>query len=320
MSQLLSRYQLHALLLSVVIAMTSYLVFSLWSGWHQVSLAFLKIGIAGTLIALTLSLLNYLLRFCRWQLYLQRMNVNLAIAASLRIYLAGFSLTTTPGKAGEMIRALLLNAYQVRTSTTLSAFVSERLSDLLAIVLLALLGLSQYPQWQPLVILTLLLIITGLGLLGNKAIIQRINTINIRPGTLRSRLCTLITTVLQQARRCHSPSLLLIATALSLIAWGAEALAFYYVLQWLSLEVSFATAAFIYAISMLAGALSFLPGGLGSAEAVMVSLLTMNDMLLADAVAATVFTRLVTLWFAVILGIIALWRSQSVQHDGGALR
>ena len=71
---------------------------------------------------------------------------------------------------------------------------------------------------------------------------------------------------------------------------------------------------------MLAGALSFLPGGLGSAEAVMVSLLTMNDMLLADAVAATVFTRLVTLWFAVILGIIALWRSQSVQHDGGALR
>ena len=43
-------------------------------------------------------------------------------------------------------------------------------------------------------------------------------------------------------------------------------MAFYFVLHWLHWDISFNTAVFIYAISMLAGAISFLPGGLGGAE------------------------------------------------------
>jgi uncharacterized protein (TIRG00374 family) len=54
---------------------------------------------------------------------------------------------------------------------------------------------------------------------------------------------------------------------------------------------------------MLAGALSFMPGGLGSAEAVMGGLLMLSGMSGAEAVAATALTRIATLWFAVAIGI-----------------
>jgi uncharacterized protein (TIRG00374 family) len=74
----------------------------------------------------------------------------------------------------------------------------------------------------------------------------------------------------------------------------------------MGLDAPLAFAVFVYAISMLAGALSFLPGGLGGAEIVMVSLLVWKGMGSADAIAATVLIRLSTLWFAVAIGVAAL--------------
>jgi uncharacterized protein (TIRG00374 family) len=71
-------------------------------------------------------------------------------------------------------------------------------------------------------------------------------------------------------------------------------------------DMSLQVALFIYAFSMLVGALSFLPGGLGGTEATMVALLMLNNVAQPQAVAATVLIRLVTLWFAVALGVIAL--------------
>lgn len=66
---------------------------------------------------------------------------------------------------------------------------------------------------------------------------------------------------------------------------------------------------------MLAGALSFMPGGIGGAEGVMVALL-MTQAPAADAVAATVLIRLTTLWFAVAIGALALGASRLKKEEG----
>jgi glycosyltransferase 2 family protein len=62
--------------------------------------------------------------------------------------------------------------------------------------------------------------------------------------------------------------------------------------------------------------LSFLPGGLGGAEVTMVGLLLLNGMNEAQAVACTLFVRLATLWFAVILGLLALPRGNERWANG----
>jgi uncharacterized protein (TIRG00374 family) len=98
---------------------------------------------------------------------------------------------------------------------------------------------------------------------------------------------------------------------LGILAWGAEGVGFYYLLQFLHIETTLAQAIGIYALSMLAGALSFLPGGLGSAEATMVLLLSLSGAGQAEAVAATLVCRLTTLWFAVALGSIAFLRVET---------
>jgi uncharacterized protein (TIRG00374 family) len=65
-------------------------------------------------------------------------------------------------------------------------------------------------------------------------------------------------------------------------------------------------AVFIYAFSTLAGAVSFLPGGLGGSEASMILLLRLSSVPLPVAVAAILLIRLTTLWYAVAIGIVAL--------------
>lgn len=299
---LLSGWRYRAVLWSVLVAAAGYLGFALWSGWREVIGAVAKVGGIGVGIALLLSLVNYGLRFIRWQMYLKAMEHPVPWRPSLKIYLAGFAMTTTPGKAGEALRGVLLKRWNVSYPTSLAAFLSERLSDLLAIVILTLIGVSIYPAAQPLVVIGAVGILAAFVVISNQRLLTRLH------GAIRgaNRLPTLLRhliAILLQARRCHAPIQFTSATVLSLVAWAAEAWAFYLVLQWMGLEVPLAFAVFVYAISMLAGALSFMPGGLGGAEGVMVGLLMWAGYENIDATATTILIRLTTLWFAVAIGV-----------------
>ncbi|WP_018866014.1 MULTISPECIES: lysylphosphatidylglycerol synthase transmembrane domain-containing protein [unclassified Thioalkalivibrio] len=303
---LLSGWRLRAVMLSIIVAVALYLGVMLWAGADEVWRALKLVGVGGVLLALGLSLVNYSLRFTRWQLYLRTLGHAIPTRASLHIYVAGFALTTTPGKAGEALRGVLLKRRRVPYPDSFAAFVSERLSDLIAVVLLSLLGLTLVAQGTWLIAAGAACILAALVILSWRRPLAWIQTISDRPGQRVWRSLHHVATILLQARRCHRPALLAAATALSVIAWSAEALAFWWILNAMGFEAGFAFAAFVFALAMLAGALSFLPGGLGGTEAVMVALLLWADMPPADAIAATMLIRFTTLWFAVILGLIAL--------------
>lgn len=300
---ILSGWRYRAVIYSVVLSAVGYIGFSLWGGWREVSAAVGQVGIVGILVALSLSLVNYGLRFLRWQAYLGAMGHAVPWRTSLQIYLAGFALTTTPGKAGEMLRGVLLRRWGVPYPQSFVAFFSERLSDLLAVVLLTLFGLTLYPDARPIIGIGAAFVVAGLLVLSNQTLLRRLEA-RITGDSKRKTLLCHVFQVLYQARRCHKPGLMLGATVVSVIAWAAEAWAFYLILQWMGMEVPLTFAIFVYAISTLAGALSFVPGGLGGAEGVMVALLIWKGMGSADAVAATVLIRLATLWFAVGIGVV----------------
>lgn len=305
---LLSGWRYRVLIGSVACSALGYLGISLWEGWQAVSGAMSRVGWLGGAQIVALILISYGLRFLRWQVYLNALGHSLPWLPSLKIYLAGFALTTTPGKAGEALRGVLLKRWDVPYSSSFVALVSERLSDLLAMVLLALLGLSRYPELLSMFIACLVLVTCGLLLVSRYQLIEAVERCISRGRGWMSRLLRNIVHVLHQSRRCHSPQRLIGTAVLSLSAWSLEALAFYWILNAMGVDVPLTFAMFVYAVSMLAGALSFMPGGLGSAEAVMVTLLVSSDVVLPDAIAATVLLRLATLWFAVGLGAVVVVR------------
>lgn len=307
MHPVLSGWRFRALLLVVLFSAAGYLVFSIWGGWQDVVAAFAQVGLVGCAIALALSLVNYGVRFVRWQKFLLLLGHRVYTPESLRIYIAGFGLTILPGKAGEAIRSVFLKNHGITYPESLAAFFSEHFSNLIAMLLLVAIGLWVYPPAQPLVVILAVAIVIVLVVIQQTKWLRALERIaqNKLPPRLAGLAVSTVSIVLHSGR-CFRLPMLLYGIALGLIAWGAEGLAFYYIMHVLGSDMPLQTALFIYAFSMLVGALSFLPGGLGGAEATMVTLLMLNHIEPPQAVAATVLIRLATLWFAVVLGIVAL--------------
>jgi len=66
---------------------------------------------------------------------------------------------------------------------------------------------------------------------------------------------------------------------------------------------------------MVAGALSALPAGLGGTEAVLTGLLVANGASAGVALGITVMARLLTLWLAVAIGVMALLYSAAIRKE-----
>jgi glycosyltransferase 2 family protein len=304
---ILKGWRFKAMLLIVLLSAIGYLAFSLWGGWKEVVDALVRVGLTGTLIALALSMSNYLLRFIRWQKFLSKLGHQVYWPESLRIYMAGFGLTILPGKAGEAIRSVFLKKHHVSYPESLAAFFSDQFSNLISMMMLVSVGLWAYPQAKPIIIVLGGIILATLLFLQQTKWLKSFELIAQRK--FPEKLARLITNgieIVLHSKRCFSLPMLLYGIVIGLIAWGAEGVAFYYIMHVLGSDMSLQTALFIYAFSMLVGAISFLPGGLGGTEASMVALLILNHIAQPQAVAATVLIRLATLWFAVALGVIAM--------------
>src|SRR5690606_35478807 len=75
---------------------------------------------------------------------------------------------------------------------------------------------------------------------------------------------------LRDTARLFAPRVLLVGMTLSLAGWFAEVLAFHWLLSALGTDLDLLQSGFVFTFAIIVGAISMLPGGLGSAEATMV--------------------------------------------------
>ena len=295
----------------MALAALGYLGLSLWAGWREVVAAVVQVGPLVLVGLLLLSLVNYLLRFVRWARYLKLLDAPVPWRINLDAYFSGFALTTSPGKVGEMLRSVLLKPHGVPHPASVAAFFAERVSDLLAILVLAAVGLWAYAPARPVVGLALAAVVVALLLVQWTALITAIDRWAQAKPQKWARLVVKLCEVVLHFRRCFSLPAMSMGLTLGIVAWFAEGLGFWWLLVALDHPLPMSTAVFIYAFAMLVGALSFLPGGLGGSEAAMIALLALNGFPEALAVTATLICRLATLWFAVGLGAMFLARHRA---------
>ncbi len=256
---------------------------------------------------LGLSLLNDLLRLLRWRLYARRLGLRQPFGEEALIFLASFALTATPGKAGELLRVWLLKQRAGWPyGRSLPLFLADRLSDLLALVALALSGLS-WAVGAPLALAVSLLSASLLLwlFLRPAPLLAAVSFVYARLRRGR-QLCARLRHTLRQGRRLRDPGLWGAGLLLGLAGWGAEAASLWLLLDVLGSPVAPLDAAAVFALSLVIGGLSLLPGGLGGTEAAMVALLLAQGVPVETALTATLVLRVTTLWFGVGLGLAAL--------------
>jgi glycosyltransferase 2 family protein len=211
---------------------------------------------------------------------------------SFTIFLAGLTGTITPAKLGEVLKSgLLRRSYGIPVARSAPVVLAERVTDALGIALLTVLvGLGAAGS-LPLVAVTLVLGLT-VALLARTRVLDRF----ARVAEARAASAELL-----------GPRLLVGMSFVAAASWFFECLSAWVCVKGLGLDVSLADTTVVFCIATLAGALSFVPGGLGVAEASMIGLFhRLGGVSKPDAAAVTVLIRLATLWFAVMVGLVAL--------------
>lgn len=294
------RIPVRAISFTIVAAMVLYIGMATFADWDAFSQAIASIPTVLWVEVIGLSLLSYLLRFARWHRFMGSLDHHIRLRRNLEIYLSAFALTLTPGKAGEAVRSVYLHSYGVSYPQSIGAFVSERLLDLAAVGLLASLVVVIFPEHL-------------LWVLGAVSCCVAVVVL------LRSRLMSLVVGRLTKgslgvyASKCISTIAFLLsgrrlaeAVPTSLLAWAAQGFSLYLIVDSLGYDLSPITVIAIYSLSILAGAASFIPGGLGATEAAIALLLVAAGVSQSDAITASLVSRGLTLWLAVGIGVFAM--------------
>jgi uncharacterized protein (TIRG00374 family) len=258
--------------------------------------------------ALGLAMINYALRYLRWLMYLRALGIRVPWTVSVSVFAAGLALSITPGKAGELLKSVWLSRRAgVPVSTSAPAVVMERLTDVLSVGLLGLMGIALLPTTVALVVAGILAAVMIVGVLAA----SRLGSIALRLPVLR-RWQEPLAHSHEGLRKLMTPPMLASAVILGAMAWAAEGLALWIIVAGMGEQISALMAIPISAAAALVGAITALPGGLVGFEGSMVALLRQSGLEAPEAALATLLTRLATLWFAVLIGLLAwLWISRS---------
>lgn len=310
------------LLWGLAIGALVYLLFSVRAGIGHVAT---ELGNFRTLLLFPivgLSLFNYALRFLKWQLFLRILGVRARVGESLRIFLAGLTMTITPGKAGELLKPYLLRtATGAPLASTVPALVAERGTDALALVALALIGVGTYFAEGTKTLLAIAgVFLAGIAFLSSRRLsLGALSLVGRIPRV--GRFLPRLQETYEAFRACLSFGPLLSTTLLSVIAWGAEGVGLWLIFRGFGVEAAdVSVSVFLYAFSTIAGAPA--PGGLGMADVALQegAARLVAGITPAQAVGAALFCRLATLWLGVAVGAVALMSTGSFRSGSPQVR
>lgn len=301
---------LRRILVAMLLGVCVYGAFVVYSGYGQIARSLEHYDYGTFAIACALAFGNYVLRYFKWEFYLARLEIRgVAKIDSFLTFMSGFILTVTPGKVGEVFKSLLLHeTYEVPITKTAPIVVAERATDVIGIVVLivfgASVGFSGGLLWAGIgsaLVLALLVVVASRRL--SLGLIAMVGRLPGRAGKLAPKLEAAYESLATMLR----PENLLLPSAISAVAWMLECLSLWIILVGFGQSTSIALSTFFYSTSTLVGAIVPVPGGLGVTESALMGQMTaMGGVEQGIATAAMILVRFATLWFAVLVGFVAL--------------
>ncbi|GIW62890.1 MAG: TIGR00374 family protein [Patescibacteria group bacterium] len=263
-------------------------------------------------LLILLSFINYIFRSLRFFYYLKTINTKVSYKQSFIIFMSTLSMTLTPGKSGEILKAYLLKK---QTNEKLFKFIPvlilERFMDGIAMLILGSIGVYYFLGSIPFLFIFSIAPLFLLYIIFH----YRKNIVNIvkrfEHKLPKLRLLESLIIFFSNSEKLIKFKVIANSLVLSLLAWTFESYALYLILNYFGFSglKILAFSFFVFSFSSIAGFFVLIPGGIGIAEGSLVSFITL--FLKADTTTAgfiTLLFRLITLWFGVIIGILFFYK------------
>ncbi len=257
------------------------------------------------LLAFTASIM---IKSLRQFLFLRHIGINIPLKQNITLFFSGLSMLFTPAGMGEMIKShFLAKRYDYPVPKTIPIVLVERYHDALALFsLIAIFAIIISADF-----LFFPLLVIGILLLVSLIIVRRKRTLEIILNQI-SRISFLkkigdkSSEFNESLVSFSSKKILISGWVFSLAAWSLDAFGIYLCFQAFELDFNFLLTTVIGFSSILFGAISLIPGGIGITEVSFVALLSLYDVDSSLSSSLALFFRLLSIWYATCLGIIAM--------------
>ncbi len=288
--------------LVIIFAVIVYLIMGIYADFGSLLSAIEKFNWIFIVIMLILITIAYFIRFLKWNFFLKSVDIHLNLKDNLFVFFSGLGMTITPAKVGEIWKGWLIKDINGESlSKTVPVVITDRVTDLIGLVILSLIGILYYKSGIYILTALILIFVGFFVAIRSKTISGKmISILENRAGKYSKDIKTMHATFLQ----LMNPKNMTFMSFLSAFAWFFECLALFFVIVGFGQVLSVILSTFVFSFASLVGAVSMIPGGLGIAEATISGMLQYFGLTSVDSVGVAIIIRFGTLWYGAILGFL----------------
>ena len=243
----------------------------------------------------------------RWQILLKKNDINIPIKKSFLLFLGGMSMSITPGHVGELIKSQLMKTiYNIPRTKTAPIIFVEKFYDLTGAIIASIIGIIILGMDTNLILISVSILIVIIFLIYYRPIFEFILK-RVTKTKFFSKYSENLSDSYEIVRNSTTPQISSISFGLSVLYWIIISVAVHFILLSFGIEsVSILKTISIYSSSVIIGAISFIPGGLGITEGSLIGLFSLEGIDVSLALILSVMIRILTMWYSVSIGFICL--------------
>jgi uncharacterized protein (TIRG00374 family) len=293
--------------LIIIITICLYAIFLIFSDISQVLDKLSNFNLKYLPLILIIIPASWFVLFARWHYLLKNAGVQVPMKQNLKIYFAGFALAVTPGKFGELIKSQLMKKqFGIPRTTTAPLVLVERLYDLVGGVAVAIIGILSLGLGMYVIIGASIILVMIFLLLRSKKLFDTF----LKLFSKTKITCKLVEPISQSydsVQKSTRGKIVIVSSLLSMCYWAIESIGVYLIVISFGIDkLSYYTVMSTYASSLILGAASFIPGGIGITEGSMTGLFIFHGIEISSVFTLVIIIRLFTMWYSVIIGFISL--------------
>ena len=243
----------------------------------------------------------------KWHFLLRTCGIEIPLAKSIAVFLSGMFFEVTPGKIGGLMKSQILKtSSNIPRTKTAPIVLVEKVYDFIGAIVASIIGIIILGM-EPYLIIIGILVLSTIFFFMYYGPASELFFNRITKTKFFSKYAKNMSEFHQTIQKTTNVKIATICILLAVAYWFIVSSAVYYVLIGFDIDaLNYLKVLAIYATSTLLGAISFIPGGIGVTEGTLTGLLTLEGIDVSTALILSVMIRLLTLWYSVFIGFIAL--------------
>ena len=295
------------LILVLVAAVGIYAIFLFTSDFNIISEKISNFKINYLPLILFLVTASWCPVFIKWHFLLKNCEIDIPLTRSITVFLSGLAFDLTPGKLGALMKSQILKtSFNIPRTKTAPIVLVEKVYDLIGAILASIIGIIILGMDVYLIIIAILVLAMVFFFLyyrpASELFFKRVTKTKFF-----SKYVENISEFDKTVQKSTNVKVATICILLAVTYWFIVSSAVYYTLIGFDIDtLDYLKVLSIYATSILLGAISFIPGGVGITEGALAGLFTLEGIDVSTALILSVIIRIFVLWYSVSIGFISL--------------